>query len=366
MWGPAVWGRTTVARHSYDSYGQPSPRRPEGEHDWRQGVGTCCHSPHPWQRRWQGSVHHSRAHQNAAVPCCCCCYNIMYLFSRASALSMLSCLHTNAAREPPCYPCTCLTPVLQQLDDQLCLYAAVESRWEAAAAAIQASSATAAAQASPPVKAHVYPRSSQQGAPSPLRSHFPGECSGIWLHYVVSDEEQLHSLNRLFTGFTSCVTKWLAIKHVFAAGVSATERRQRQRRQDGDVSDSGSDSASTCGGSGSSISGNSSGSSRGRTRSPSLALPLDLGRLQEAAKPAQDPPAAEQQPLRTPAAAQPEGSGDAWAGGSSYIPARHGRPAGNAEGYGGGGGGAGARSSPQVDMPALSPALRLCQAALTV
>jgi hypothetical protein len=129
---------------------------------------------------------------------------------------------------------------------------------------------------------------------------------------------------------------------VFAAGVSATEQGQQQQQRDADVSDSGSDSPSTCDGGSSSISGNSSGSSRGRARSPSLALPLDLGRLREAAKPAQDPPAAKQQPLHTSAAAQPEGSAAAWSSGVSYIPACHGRRAGDAEGYGGSGAGAGA------------------------
>jgi hypothetical protein len=47
VWGPAVWGPITVARHSYDSRGQPSPRRPEGEHGGLQGADICCHNTRP-------------------------------------------------------------------------------------------------------------------------------------------------------------------------------------------------------------------------------------------------------------------------------------------------------------------------------
>jgi hypothetical protein len=54
VWGPAVWGPTTVARHSYDSHGQPSPRRPEGEHECTLrghlaaiSGGNCFQHEHP-------------------------------------------------------------------------------------------------------------------------------------------------------------------------------------------------------------------------------------------------------------------------------------------------------------------------------
>ncbi len=30
MWGARAWSPTTVARHSYDTHGQPSPRRKDG------------------------------------------------------------------------------------------------------------------------------------------------------------------------------------------------------------------------------------------------------------------------------------------------------------------------------------------------
>lgn len=173
-----------------------------------------------------------------------------------------------------------------------------ESRWEAAVAAITASSAAAGARASPPVKAHAYPRPSVPPLPaasSPLRSCYTGVP-------VAAAEQQRQR-----------------------------QQQRRQRHSESSGSSSGSDSPSADG---------SIGSEGGSARRESLTPPLDLGLLRQAGKQAQEGLGSRQKPSAAQAASAPAaGAAD------GYIPAHQGAAAASSGAFGGSGAGGAASAA---------------------